>query len=828
MSRTGRATAATLIGFLVLISAFLGPRIYVDHTLLVGDTLLRGDPSFRDARDDLGSRRPGNRLMDVDNTLQLYPFRHYAQAAFRDGEIPWWNPYVGLGLPFVALGSGVFDPVAVAASLLASPAALTNVLAVAGLGIGGVGMFVLLGALGLARWTRVFGAVAFMFSGWTVAWLGRGNFIAESWMPWLFWAAELLLRRPTVGRIGGLALFAALVSLPGHLATTFHILAALGTYAAVRAGAAGDRPLRVRARVVSALVLAVVLGSAVNLVQLVPMVDLVAQSDLPAEGRGKQLPARGVVDLLHHGAVGNGDLLGREGPTILTALSPLFFGSPRGMVLADPSGSAYWWPWANFPETIMYVGLAPLFFALYALARRRQIPGIGAWLILAGVSAAVAYALPLFNIVNYLPGFNQINNGRLRLVFRFAVVVAAALGLERFTAATGRCRDRSGVRPIGAYAMVALTLPVVAHLAVMPMVVDLEPARVVAFAWKAQVPALVILGSLVAAAALRARCVLGPAAFAVIVVAITTADLFWFLRDYNPSLPSIHVFPRTATVRALEADRSLFRVWSDTTAGILLPNVKLPYRIFDVDAGSVLTLGRYVTLQDTVKPPARRHDPAANPSLKLFALDLVRHRGLVSLMNVKYVVTAIDGVRAPPYYRLVHERDVRIYENREVLPRAFLVDVAIVLDSPSAVLEVVTRPDFVPAAVVLLEDRASPPVASPADGGGPAGTAEVLQLTSNRVVVRAETRRSAYLVLSEAYHPGWRATVNGAPAAIYRANYLFRAVHLGPGVHEVVFTFMPRSYAVAAWSSLAAAAIIAACLVWGSGWTRGGSQGSSS
>ncbi len=44
------------------------------------------------------------------------------------------------------------------------------------------------------------------------------------------------------------------------------------------------------------------------------------------------------------------------------------------------------------------------------------------------------------------------------------------------------------------------------------------------------------------------------------------------------------------------------------------------------------------------------------------------------------------------------------------------------------------------------------------------------------------------------WYPGWRATVDGAPAPLLRANYAFRAVRLEPGQHQVHLTFAPRSW----------------------------------
>jgi uncharacterized membrane protein YfhO len=50
-----------------------------------------------------------------------------------------------------------------------------------------------------------------------------------------------------------------------------------------------------------------------------------------------------------------------------------------------------------------------------------------------------------------------------------------------------------------------------------------------------------------------------------------------------------------------------------------------------------------------------------------------------------------------------------------------------------------------------------------------------------------------FLVLTNQYYPGWEATVDGTPARILRANYLFCSVPLTAGEHKVVFRYRPKS-----------------------------------
>ena len=50
-----------------------------------------------------------------------------------------------------------------------------------------------------------------------------------------------------------------------------------------------------------------------------------------------------------------------------------------------------------------------------------------------------------------------------------------------------------------------------------------------------------------------------------------------------------------------------------------------------------------------------------------------------------------------------------------------------------------------------------------------------------------------FLVLTDQYDPGWRATVDGISTRIYRTDYLFRGIPLPPGRHRVELTYRPSS-----------------------------------
>jgi hypothetical protein len=155
-------------------------------------------------------------------------------------------------------------------------------------------------------------------------------------------------------------------------------------------------------------------------------------------------------------------------------------------------------------------------------------------------------------------------------------------------------------------------------------------------------------------------------------------------------------------------------------------------------------------------------------------------------------VTLIDkrsstsrNVSVHPSYRLVHSGDVKVYENLDLLPRAFVASEARLAADEEDALSQLAAPDFDPTRQVILSQGSEESVES-----GPA-TVELLRYDPECVELSVTLGSPGHLVLSDAYYPGWRAEIDGQPATIQQADLYFRAVALDAGVHRVVFYYRP-------------------------------------
>jgi uncharacterized membrane protein YfhO len=84
-------------------------------------------------------------------------------------------------------------------------------------------------------------------------------------------------------------------------------------------------------------------------------------------------------------------------------------------------------------------------------------------------------------------------------------------------------------------------------------------------------------------------------------------------------------------------------------------------------------------------------------------------------------------------------------------------------------------------------------------------------LRPDRTVLAADLSRPGYVVLVDTFDPGWRATVDGVPAPVVRANLAFQAVAVPAGTHRIELVYRPRSLLVGL--ALSGAALATALVV---------------
>jgi hypothetical protein len=200
------------------------------------------------------------------------------------------------------------------------------------------------------------------------------------------------------------------------------------------------------------------------------------------------------------------------------------------------------------------------------------------------------------------------------------------------------------------------------------------------------------------------------------------------------------------------------------------------------------------------------HQPVTSLTVANTSSDLVLDVRALNLVDdvrqASFSLTLGDTVERTEFF------DMKVYERREALPRAYLVARAEVLDDAAALRRLAT-PDFDPRDGALLAPSEG---ARPLNPATPDSGSAVLELSEpEHVRIRTTAGGPTYLVLSDSWYPGWVATVDGQEAPIARANVLFRAVEVPAGGHLVEFRYRPTSFVLGS-------AVSAFSVIVGLGW----------
>ena len=739
-----------------------------------------------------------------------YPIHAAYAAALRQGALLLWTPLLACGFPLFAEGQmgGLYPPNLLLYRFLPLDLA-HNWSALLHLLLG------LVAAYAFARtwgFSRAAAALAGFVYAWSVPLSTLGDFVpayAMAWLPALLAALErgYRSRRWTAFLAAGVMLgLQGLVFFPQGMVLTG---LAAGLFALVRA-AGMEWPRAWRALLATAA--AAVLGAALSAVQWLPTLELTRFS-IRAGGLDPAFAAQGS----------------------LPPWSVATFWAPHLLAVLVSAG---------------YVGILPLALAAFALPRWRADRRVGFALLLGSVSLVLAFGRysPLFPLVRRLPGLSFFRNAyRFTFLTRFALALLAGLGWDRLAegqgeAVPGRLRRWSlgiasasltvtGMALLGGWLLDRLE-PLLADLGLRYALTRLAGtafhvqsegyfrAKVAQVLGQFQASLSPGNGELWAALALGAAAALWflararrrDAVWAAAGLALVVGDLLGHTQmgelGFVPTGPALEPPPVVAFLREeLAAGGRLYTLMDlpvlpdQALPPYPLPeNANLRYGIPSV--GIYSSLG-YLRLYDLLKDLG-----AVNLAFGVAPTDEATLRArlpLLSLLGVRAIL-AVHPLQEPlpPGLELVYtDGEAWVYRNREALPRAFVVPSAAGL-SPEEVRERMLRPDFRPDEAVLLEEGPGGEA-----GGFVAREARLVVDEADRVVV--ETRGGGWLVLADAFYPGWRAFVDGRPAPLYRADGVLRAVPLGPGAHRVEFRYEPAPFRTGLWvSGLAWAGVVLA------------------
>lgn len=724
----------------------------------------------------------------------LYPTYHFAQEWITRGVLPLWNPHIFGGTPFIGdIQTAVLYPPNLLTYFLANPITYRDLeyLSVLHFYIAAAGMYALLrfGPItrlgfqvsGLSRAAALMGAIVFAFSDLFIIHFGNLNLIATAaWLPlvFLFFAraveppaeadapTHFERKRVRFAILCGITL--ALSFFAGHIQPYLFILLVLVIYAVYM----GWLYRHQRKPILLMLVLAFAVGIGLSAVTLLPALELarlsVRSAFTYAEAAQFSLPPLELVGLV----------------------VPGFFG--RGPAAA-------WGPWQRVE--VGYIGIFPLALAALALvmARNRRTLFYAVLALVGLLLALGGYAILHGWLFQFVPGFGQLRApARFVFVMDFGLAVLAAIGMDALTASFNAARRDSLKRIVRVGAWVVLVVALVSGALALGIVIlgqGQDPTLYQRIAAAANGIAFFVLLLVLAFALLflLARDYIPSRWWAALALALVILDLFSLgaYVDVGTSDPTLG-YQRADVVDFLKSQTGLARIDSRTDVeGLWRPDTGLLYRLQDVYGDNPLVLADFSQYWEGLGG---------------------RDSNAYNLLNVKYVL-ALRDTPMPPNFAPAFEGGggIKVWENRTLVPRAWLVHSTRVVDSPQDAEREVNNPAFDPRTTALLSGDGARPLDLPTSADD---VVSVTGYAPNEIVIRTGSKADGYLIVSEVFAPGWRAEVDGQPSQVVRANGIFRGVLLPAGEHTVRLVYQPDSFRLGALISICTLALSIALWIW--------------
>jgi hypothetical protein len=728
-----------------------------------------------------------------ETLANFFPLYHFLGQAYSSGQLPLWDPYYYF--PIVGVNfSGAFYPPNILISVLINALDLNSGFVVLSLSnvlhylLASGATYLLLRRLGTNRPAALLAGLIYAYSGFVVKSFHQPCIInTMAWFPLSFaMYHRSLTRRWDASVLAGLPV--ALAFLAGYLSLTLYAYAAMGLWALYLALRDTLAARRIQLRPVLYFLIAFWTGFALSSLQNLPTLEYSTYSIRHIGQDFESLTSLGSLPPFH----------------FLHFLSPQFFGATHiHQWISD-------WVYVGFWEVCYYTGILSLLLAVFAVVfRSGTMPWFFLFLLLFSVYMAMGryaepagwlYAFPAFPLIRV--------TARFMLLADLSLAVLSGLGLDwimRRPSGGGGPAPRFVTSYFLAVAM-ALGIALLGCLALPLGEISEEiQQRVVNALASAEWTVLMLTLSallLMALVRLPASRVLVAA-----ILVLACVDLFAFTETINPygtPLDPQKEFRDNQAIRFLRQQEGIFRI-SGFSHPRWFGHINKFFNLGYTGGFSDLDF-------DTFRGVRDKNGEGAH---SWFELRPDPNSPVVDFYNIRFLFSPQDLAALSPRFTKVPEVP-GLYENRAVLPRAYVVEkVQVQPDRQELLRQLYEATDLTDLA--FLE---KPPASLPVAGQG-RSSVRIVSYENSRVEIEAEGP-GGVLVMSDLYFPGWQATLNGKDVEILRANYCFRAVSLPPGACRIIMRYRPRSFLAGA--AISGIALILASGVIVLGWRRPAGQ----
>ncbi len=716
--------------------------------------------------------------------------------------MPLWEPYIHGGMPFVdAMHGDIFYPATVLKFFLPVTYAMGLKL-VLHVFLAGIFMFYFLRGLNLRSEVSLLGGMLYMFSPCLVSLVYPGH-DGKMFVMALFPLAFLILHRACrSGRLFHFLLFSlafTLLIFSAHMQMAYFACWGLGLFFLFQLWNIYRKGNKKILKYIAYFVISIILGFSISMVQLIsPYLYLKTHS----------------MRTMHTDEKGGYEYASSWSMNLEEAASeivPEFCGDN-----IHTQGNFYWGR-NPFKLNSEYIGLFAIFLAVVTIIYRRNrliwfFTGLGA--------LAFVYALggttPFFRIFYHLvPGVKNFRGpSMINFLFCFSAVTIAMLGLQNYFKLKDdpdEAKKFLKIALIFAIAYSGLTILITLlgksffDLWIAMLYSGIEPAKKVAL--QLNIPRIIgglwisafllWLGYGVLRLYLKGALKQGLVVGALAVIALV--DLFRFDSRFITVVDPSQFYGKSFASRSIIAvDPSQSYGKSSVVDFLQEKQKEEPFRVFmlpesypdnylalyGIEEVSLTAMhGNHLRIYDEF---VGRHEKKPN----------LTHPNFMNLLNVKYLLSP-SPLNTPWTKQVFEAEGIYVYQNLNYLPRAFPVYSWEVEKDEAKILSHLKNPQFDVRKKILLTKI--PPNIGPDTTEIPSDRiipAKVYDNKINSFKVDVQMQKAGFLLLSENYYPAWEAYVDGKETKIYRANYLFRAVYLDKGRHEVKFVYDSAPYKI--------------------------------
>ncbi len=748
--------------FLIVLVSLLFFRSYIFSGKLPipSDTIVGLYHPFRDLlAKDYPRGVPFKNSLITDPVRQQYPWRFLVINGEKKMELPLWNPYSMAGYPLLANSqSSPWYPLNLLFFVLSFQDAWSILIMLQPI-LAGIFLYYYLDHMKLHRMASFLGAIVFSFCGFSVAWMEWNTVIqAILWLPLILLSLDKIIYEGKKKFIWSMLFCVALASsfFAGHLQTFFYVAVVVFMHAGFEVVSSK------RYRSIFFIGTAFVFFILFSAIQWIPTMQLILLSarniDLNWQGEGWFIPWQHLVQFL----------------------VPDFFGNPATL--------NYWGVW-NYGELIGYIGVVPLIFVSYALLFRRDRKTL-----FFSVLGVIAFLFAFQNPISQLPFSLKIpfistaQPTRLLGIIDFAFAVLTAFGMDYFIK-----NQKKLLLPVGIVTAFFMTLWIfVLYGNSILLWVNSENIMI---AKRNLIFPSITLGISVVIFLLSyiSRGTRFIMMTCTMLVLLTIFDLFRFADKFIPFTESQYLFPNTKAITFLQKNIGNYR-YMTTDSRIMAPNFSIMYQLQSIDGYDPLYLRSYGEL---IAASERGKPDISSPFG--FNRIITPHNfdsKIIDLLGVRYVLSLSD-ISSSRLTKVIQEGETRIYENKNVFPRAFFVERVEYIRSKEEMIKKMLDPKIDLRRTAFVESNLNNAIALTA------GVASITSYSKNKVTIKTTNEKDGFLVLTDSFYPTWKVTIccetfhdnlTGeakdnikSPAMIYRTDYNFRGVFVPKGEHIVEF-----------------------------------------